>query len=906
ALIGTVHGLGVKLLRRFAFEAGVSPQVDILPDNERQAMFNQSLAAILDIELIEEMDALAERLSLGDPSEPWNWRWQVHQLVDVARANGFSGADLQASCQRSWDTFAAFLPKPSQRSLADVHRELNAQITATLSALEDGEDSTKVTQTAIDQLKAMQRDLGLRDALPWGQWAKLIKLKTGAKSRETVAPLQEFAEKHEALAAFQDDIRRVITLLFQTAERAIAEFDRYKKQRGLIDYTDMEVLVSELLDQAPVQQVLQEELDLLMVDEFQDTSPIQLAIFLKLTRLARHAVWVGDPKQSIYGFRGAEPRLMQTIIQAAGGIRSENIQTDSWRSREELVLLANGLFTKAFPDLPEAQVALDPVRKAAGTEHYLVEPAGMGAPIIHWHFMVDDDGRKPGKPWTEYALARTLHDWLADPPLIFDKAEKAFRPARPGDVAILCRSNRECIDMAEALHAAGLRAAISRAGLLGTAEARLVLACLQYVLNQEDSLAVAEIRYLATRSSLEEIVADRMAYLVEYQDTPRHRRPAWGEADSYIAHLDRLRAKMAEFSSAEILNLVLEELDLRRIIVRWGQSEQRLANLDELRRLALDYETTCNNTHTAASLGGLLLWLAALAARGEDTQGASEDPLAVNVLTYHRSKGLEWPVVACHSLEGRLRADLWGLDLVADQPEVDLDHVLAGRWLRYWITPYGRQSTGLPLLDRLQASEAQAEKKVQALAEEARLLYVGITRARDYLIFPTRLTEPTRWLNRVWHQGQEDLPTLDPHTHESPWHWRERFLDKLTHTWAHPRTFTEAIPAPEAVPFLSTRAGQAEHPAYAPTAAEWLADSGLSFQADQLTPYYSLPESPPEADLQAVAGARQCYLAADLPNLADDQRREIATGILARFGLPEETLTADQLLRQGRAFRQWW
>ncbi|MDV7390557.1 UvrD-helicase domain-containing protein, partial [Arthrospira platensis SPKY1] len=98
-------------------------------------------------------------------------------------------------------------------------------------------------------------------------------------------------------------------------------------------------------------------------DEFQDTSPIQLEIFLKLSRLANQSIWVGDPKQSIYGFRGAEPRLMQAIIRQTGGIRPENILAHSWRSREDIVLLNNALFTRTFSDMPAEQIVLSPKRE---------------------------------------------------------------------------------------------------------------------------------------------------------------------------------------------------------------------------------------------------------------------------------------------------------------------------------------------------------------------------------------------------------------------------------------------------------------------------------------------------------------------------------------------------------------
>jgi ATP-dependent exoDNAse (exonuclease V) beta subunit len=104
------------------------------------------------------------------------------------------------------------------------------------------------------------------------------------------------------------------------------EYQRYKKERGLIDYTDMEVLIVHLLDQPRVRTVLAGELDLLMVDEFQDTNPMQLEIFLKLSGMVDQAIWVGDPKQSIYGFRDAEPSLMKAVIEAVGGVRPEDIQ----------------------------------------------------------------------------------------------------------------------------------------------------------------------------------------------------------------------------------------------------------------------------------------------------------------------------------------------------------------------------------------------------------------------------------------------------------------------------------------------------------------------------------------------------------------------------------------------------
>lgn len=903
ALIGTVHGLGVKLLRRFAFEAGVSPQVDILPEGDQQRMFNQALSAGLELDLMERMDELCDQLGLTKRTGTYDWRSEVRELVDVARANDFSLDDLRRSSQQSWDTFAVYLPAPTTITSEQAHAQLQQAIADTLHELENGEDSTKVTLTAIDKLRQWRRELTLRGKLHWHQWAAIGKLSPGAKSRDAVEPLKAFANTHEALPAFHDDIRQFISLLFQTAIDALQEFDDYKKRRGLIDYTDMEVLVSRLLDQPPVQEVLQDELDLLMVDEFQDTSPIQLEIFLKLSRLAKHSVWVGDPKQSIYGFRGAEPRLMDAIVQAAGGVRPENIQIKSWRSRADLVDVVNAIFCKAFPAIPPEQVALQAVRVPEGGPNSDPEPIAMEDAIIHWHFGPEDGGRIPGEPWMEEALAHTIKTWLEGNVLIQPKGEKGYRPAQAGDVAILCRSNFACAKMAEALHNAGLKAAIARAGLLATAEIRLVLACMRYLLHTDDALSVAEIRILASRMALDELVEDRLQYIETHAETPYYQRPAWAADDTYIQRLDKLRPDLLEASSAETLHQVLEELDLRRVVVRWGNSEQRLANIDQLRKLALEYEANCNNTQTAASLGGLLLWLNTLASAEQDRQGAGEDPAAVNVLTYHRSKGLEWPVVVCYNLEQELRADLWGVDIVPEQAEVDLTQVLKGRWLRYWVNPYADQSGSTPLITRLEDSHWQQEKRAQALAEEARLLYVGLTRARDYMVLPTRATKPTKWLNRVWSAGNEAIPTLDANTHETPWDWEGRFLNKTTQTFLLPRLFPVAHQRVAEVPFLAPPAGDAQHAPYLLPAAEWLAAQGTTTYCDPPLAYYT-PATPPDglpADADAV---RQRFLQAAQHLDTPPTRLALAESLAARYDVAD-LLPATDLVAQADAWQAW-
>ncbi len=902
ALIGTVHGLGVKLLKRFAFEAGVSPEVAIIADEDQQILFNKSLATILTYDRIQLMEKYSGRLGLNK-KEPYDWRKEVKQLTDAARSNDFSIEILEKSKINSFESLEQYLEPASKESSESLNTKLGDILESTITALKNNEDATKLTSSAVNTLKALMNTLHVKSELNWHEWVKISKIKVGAKSREDVSELQAFALKHDAHPEFRADIKHFIYGVFDIAIAALKEYDLYKKQRGLIDYIDMEIHVKRLLDNPVVMEVLAEELDLLMVDEFQDTSPIQLEIFFKLSKIANHSVWVGDPKQSIYGFRGADPKLMQAIIEQTGGIRPEDIQENSWRSREDIVHLSNALFTKAFDDLPLEQVALNPMRTKLDNPRnpsFVAEPIEMDDAIIHWHFQYDGEGnRLPGRPWTENCIAHSIKRLLDRGKTIQAKGETQIRAALPGDIAVLCRSNHECQEIAEALHRAGLKAAISRVGLLATAEAKLVLACLKFILNRSDSLSIAEILLLASNIEIEKIIDDRLNYLE--RRALKKSEGSWASDDKIIQTLNDLRPKVQELSSAEILNLLIEQLELRRIIMHWGKVQQRMDNIDVIRKFALQYEEACNRLHTAASLGGFLLWLNELEYNSKDTQGSGAGSDAVNVMTYHKSKGLEWPIVICHSLEGKLRDKVWGLNLIAESEAVDLENILGNRWLRYWINPYSDQQSGTALIEKINASMTKKEATAAALREEARLLYVGITRARDYLIFPTKKNS-TRWLNRCWHNGLEDRPTIVFDDAETPWEWEGKYIMK--DTWddlIFPRDFTQVDREEESIAYFEKSSGPVYISPYQIELSEKPFTDDFSYQIITKHVYHAALKLEEDADTYQIAKTYKAFLTADSLDFDVATRLELGRQLIKRFEV-EEDLKAEQFVRNASAF----
>jgi ATP-dependent exoDNAse (exonuclease V) beta subunit len=294
AMLGTVNSICGRLLERFAFEAGLSPQLKVIEEKESEHLFNLALEQVLDVQLTRKMNSLANRLGQD------NWKAVVKDIVAMARANNQSCESIRDSGRSSADALLAFFPKESTKDL-DV--ELLQVVEVAIEHIKNGDDQTKKTKNYLSLLQGLIGSIRQHN-LVWSDWVKLSKEQTAKKSLAASDAIQRIASDFERHPRLQQDIREFCENLFNIAAEALAHFQQFKKIRGLIDFTDQEQLLYETLSNPHVEDVLKDELDLLMVDEFQDTSPIQLALFLRLGALAKQVIWVGDVKQAIYGFRG--------------------------------------------------------------------------------------------------------------------------------------------------------------------------------------------------------------------------------------------------------------------------------------------------------------------------------------------------------------------------------------------------------------------------------------------------------------------------------------------------------------------------------------------------------------------------------------------------------------------------
>ncbi|MFM0185561.1 UvrD-helicase domain-containing protein [Paraburkholderia nemoris] len=738
AKLGTVNSVCGQLLKRFCFEIGLSPDQTVLSEGQARRLLATSLAETLDESGREKLVMLTTKFGI----EHAEWSAQIEEVVSAARNNDISAEEVRAMGRRNADLMLTNWPAPSTGS--DPTKALSVALTKALADVSLHIATTEAAGGNVAQnLRNGHRDLerlerSFREGRwSWPDWIAACTLNAGAAVRAAITPVPEAAQAHESHPEFHEDVRSYLELVFDLAAGTLDTYAEAKRMMGAVDFSDQEVLLLEVIRKnEDVRNALADELDLVMVDEFQDTSPLQLALFVELAKLARRSVWVGDPKQAIYGFRGTDARLIAGILTAVeswGGKLGEPLTT-SRRSTPSLVSLTNAVFGSAFlPELQPQQVHLQPSRD---------DIAGQPA-LFHWNFESKNNE-------SDYlALGQAVSELLQSELRVVDRQTQEERPVRPGDIAVLCRKNDQVELAVTSLTQWGVPSASPRAGLLGTPEAIFVLACLRRLLDAGDTVASALILTLADGVPAQEWLGDRLEYLAREGANPARWKAEGHDAHPLLVRLETLRQSLAALTPGEALRLAKAESHVARIASQWSSSPHeartRIANVEALMDLGAAYEDECIAARRPATVSGLLRWLETLADGKADDRAATADD-AVSVMTHHGAKGLEWPVVILTSLGTVARSSLWGVRARTDgefYPERPLDN----RFVHFWPKTWGKRTQPQSAVNAAASAIGQM-MEADALAENKRLLYVSMTRARDVNVLVT--CQRSKSVNRDW------------------------------------------------------------------------------------------------------------------------------------------------------------
>jgi len=719
--VGTVNAICGKILQDYALDGGLSPIQNVIPEPMERAIFSIAADPVIDI-FAQELDEIAARLSLDELpkdskfSEVTHWTSFVADICRFARANKISPKDFADCAERSWEGFERCLPPVHEVAADELDRHFLEALHDCISRLEATNDSTKKTQAGLDKLKEVYAR-ARRMSPSWYDWATIAKTDVSKASTDCIKELLAIASLHPRHPQLRDDLRTFIDAVFACAAESLQAYQDYKLAAGLVDFTDQEYRALELVEDPDIRKSLSSRINAALIDEFQDTSPIQLALFLQLATIVQSSVWVGDIKQAIYGFRGTDPQLMQAATQAFSGDQVQRLDV-SYRSRSELVAFSNHVFTSAFS--PFGFNEDDVVIKS----HRTATTSAPAPPLELWKC----SGQKLSDCYA--ALATGVNQFLSNAGTlqIVDKELGHARALRASDVAILCRANDRAEGIAQALSAKGLKVAITTNGLLETPECILAIAALRFLLDKRDRLALGEMIHL-TRDYRKET---QDGWLNEWLLDVEHPERLFLQA----ANFDQARPKLATLTAIESLQFALTAGHVLETVATWGNVRERFSNIDALRGLVIDYESVCSMQKSAASAAGFINYLERLK---ESKKPASSDQDAVQVLTYHGAKGLEWPVVILTDLDKAssptVHKDLCAVNVETVQEKFDATNPLKGRWIRFWPWPYAKQEQGVHLDVSAAASPEYASLTNRLRAESIRLLYVGLTRARDLLIF---------------------------------------------------------------------------------------------------------------------------------------------------------------------------
>ncbi len=438
------------------------------------------------------------------------------------------------------------------------------------------------------------------------------------------------------------------------------------------------------------------------------------------------------------------------------------------------------------------------------------------------------------------------------------------------------------------------------------------------------------------------LAAAELARLVAYPDDPggfvaralEAPRGAAFRGEPCVARVAALREAGPDLGPVAGVDAVIDATELRALCAGWGDAAQRLANLDALRAHATAYARGAGAAGSAPTLAGLLHHLDALAARGGGWQRARADRQAVlvgedavTVSTWHRAKGLEWPIVVLFGLERAPEPVSYGVHVLCDRDEIDLDDPLGGRWIRCWPNPYGTSNQGGAVRDAIERTAAHAALVAQADREALRVLYVGWTRARDRLAIAARRG---KLMDGIFGKLAALDPTLigeigEPAVGEGGvarvrWAGVELAVRVAP---SEPAPGVEREPEPGTVTL--GRAGASPAP-YAPARRAPSAAPPVPCALGEvvtLGPRIPIRGKP---EMAAIGGAIHGFLAIDRPGPgpgdrpcpADDERLALARDLLAGYGVAEHLGAADVLaasarlwawidarFRGARVYREW-
>lgn len=716
AYISTIHGFGLRLLTEFAFDAGLSPRPRLLNEDEENTLIRLALSRT------DKADVITSDLTKFGYTFDFNskksaediFRDDLLRIVMLLRSAGWSEeSDTYAEFAANWIRDRYGITGDGDQLTANLFRAVTRLLEAYPESLarEFGNNATaeRAFRQDFRNLKAASGDSTLNS--DWKLWKGLRELRQSKRGCALPEGYDELSgaviEAANALPTHPGPLEQAvlhISALIAAGQDVLAHYAEAKREAGLVDYGDMIAMAADMLCSRPdVLSTLVSRIDCLVVDEFQDTNPLQFALLWQLKEAGVPTVTVGDLKQAIMGFQGADPRLFDALIQQNQGVA--NPLTSNWRSQPDLMHFINAVGPGLFG---EAYVALTP-QGAGSTQE----------PVEFIDFPVKAPRGQRQHSVRAFSVGERLQALLGgSTQQVVDRRTKQSRGLRGGDIAVLCPTHIMLSEYAAVLRSMGLRVRLQEDGWHESRIVQLACQALAYVANQQDRhaalyLSVTELGNLDLKTALEQLIAN-------------------GKIDDpVLEQLDVLASHIEDRTIFALVSDTFSALHLFDVVSAWPDADQARANLLRLQAEAGEFmdanrEALASGGYHGSGIQSFLAWLnAKIEQKDKNNQPVPRviDEDAIQLATWHSSKGREWPVVFVCGMDRELKPRLPNMALGYNSFD-DLSELIEKAQIEY--SP------------KFTASESDdqflGDLDIETELESRRLIYVALTRAREKLV----------------------------------------------------------------------------------------------------------------------------------------------------------------------------
>jgi ATP-dependent exoDNAse (exonuclease V) beta subunit len=711
SFISTIHGFGRRLLVEYAFEVGNCPTPRLLGEDEEKLLLRKAIARIDRIETISrKLYLFGYRYDFpSGTTDVEQFRQRILTAIHMLRIIG-GDTDRHNRLNYCLDYIKQNYGSVDDARLltASLRRSVQSLLAQYPDCMRDFVNSKAAIASVENDYRNLQRAARTDDLDEnWGLWKRLQDLKVFKNDKQLPADYQQMAREIMTRAAElyrhtgpRDDAVLHCEVLLESAWDAVHDYAQRKREKGIIDYTDMIDGARLLLEQPDVLTHLAGRFDCLIIDEFQDTNPLQFSLLWKLHKAGVPALIVGDLKQSIMGFQSADPRLM-------GGLLSQHPDqckplNGNWRSQAKLMDVVNALGNGLF-----------------GPDYTTLKPMAPYESRLRPLEIICFEGKSiTNRVRTQHVAARVKGLLSDDKMYVFDRHQNRHRQIRGEDIAILGMTHNRLTQYADALRELGIRVRLAQDGWFESRAVQLAFYGLSFVADPKDRHAAL---YLAVTELGEDDLTSAIQSLIN------------GEALTLplMQQLKSVSQQQDDLAVDELVVQTIEAMDLFDLAATWPEADQVRANLLRLIAeaqgfVAADREALAGGGYYGSGLKTFLSWIGSqLDGRDGDRQPEAQvhDEEAVQLLTWHSAKGKEWPVVIVTTFDRPVQAKLPSLDIRYTDFS-DLDRIL--------------ENARLVFSSDFVASETK-DRFIEPLNEKAHteglnLLYVALTRAREQLI----------------------------------------------------------------------------------------------------------------------------------------------------------------------------